>query len=743
MKNQTINTTLLSGLVAAWMLFPGYADAKKPVAASPENTTDTTTESVPEPAAATALRAKVTVAADGLHVVTAADLAALLGLTTASVSTSIGNGAVRISNMGYGVSWMPSADAKAVYFFGQSVDNPYGGENVYWIEVGVAGTKIASRRTRSASPVSNLTGFQDQARAEKDLLHATRLFFDADADFWLWDYVMPPYAGYTRKPFTVDLPEVSTATATAQIRVRLHGGMAQTANPDNIVRFYVNGAAAGQASWDGATAYEAVLDVSQSVLVSGANTVEVEGVVPAGCSYGFSYVDSIEVTYRRRYAALNDSLKAGASGNSIVTVTGFGASDIKVFDVANPRAPVMLSTVNVDGSAGDYRVTFRPPSTSSTYLTAALSRARTPSSMEARVSANLADPANAADYVIVTAESLRGAVGRLADYRRSQGLEVLTVTVDDIYDEFNEGLRDPVAIQAFLNTAATQWARAPRYVVLTGRGSFDFRNSLGYGDCLVPSLMMVTPFGLIVSDSKLADTDGDRIPDMAIGRIPVSSASELDAFVDKLVAYELGGTWKDNVAFVADNADDAGNYAADADAISSLVDGGLTVSKSYLGPQTLADVRTATFAAFNSGSRIVNYVGHGLMDKMAGEGILKASDLGLLNNTGNAPVVLSMSCLVGNFGQPGYDALGAALVSRAGGGAVAVWAAAGNTYSPESLILNQGAFDALFARGVTRLGDAVQAGLAKYQVEGHIASMSYLYNLLGDPATVMVSNGAF
>ena len=75
---------------------------------------------------------------------------------------------------------------------------------------------------------------------------------------------------------------------------------------------------------------------------------------------------------------------------------------------------------------------------------------------------------NGADYLLITPSSLKAAAGRLADYRRSQGLETRVIDLDDIMDEFSHGLFSPEAIRDFLAYAYDHWKKAPAYVVLVG-----------------------------------------------------------------------------------------------------------------------------------------------------------------------------------------------------------------------------------------------------------------------------------
>ena len=57
----------------------------------------------------------------------------------------------------------------------------------------------------------------------------------------------------------------------------------------------------------------------------------------------------------------------------------------------------------------------------------------------------------------------------------------MAVAVEDAYDEFGHGEAHPEAIRDFLEHAFHGWARAPRYVLLLGDASFDFKDHMRTG----------------------------------------------------------------------------------------------------------------------------------------------------------------------------------------------------------------------------------------------------------------------
>ena len=163
---------------------------------------------------------------------------------------------------------------------------------------------------------------------------------------------------------------------------------------------------------------------------------------------------------------------------------------------------------------------------------------------------------------------------------------VKTVAMEDVYQEFGFGEAGPEAIRAFLAYAWQSWKKpSPRYVVLLGDSTYDPKDYLGthVADRL-PFYPVKTSFLWTASDPAYASVNGDDlVPDLAIGRLPAGSLVEAETLVGKLVAFERAGQTLDGKAvLVADNADLAGSFEADADDLAATVLQGREVQKIYL-----------------------------------------------------------------------------------------------------------------------------------------------------------------
>jgi hypothetical protein len=319
----------------------------------------------------------------------------------------------------------------------------------------------------------------------------------------------------------------------------------------------------------------------------------------------------------------------------------------------------------------------------------------------------------------------------------------MVVRVQDIYDELNDGIVSPWAIRDLLAHAVSTWALAPRWVVLAGDGSFDYVDHWGTGDNLLPAPMVSTAYGFVPSDNSLADLAGnDGVPELAIGRLPVHSPAELEAYVAKLTAFTGGdkGHWRQQTVWLADDADDSGDFADDSETLISLLGSTYSADRIYLDRFVLTAARAILRARLRQGALLVNYLGHGGLDRLADSGLLTSSDVSGMGNQ-RTPIITALSCSVGRFDLPGYDTLAEALVLEPDGGAVALWSASGLMQNAAGTALGAELIRSAMDGEPHYLGDAVVTALQAYAgTAGADPMIPSIYTLLGDPAVPLSSD---
>jgi hypothetical protein len=680
--------------------------------------------------------AKLTLQEDGLYYLSAADIASALNIRLWQARELIKDNRLQLANKGASIAYFPDEVHEGIFFLGLGIDSIYTEDNVYWLS-DAQGTQIellgGPRRSSTAAGT-----FLEVLDSEEEHHQALALFSDPAADFWLWDYFIANDVTHGSKSFTFS-SDGTASSGSASLLLRFKGGTDTGANPDHHALIRVNGTQIGEIHWNGTTAHDHTINFDQGLLNDGSNTIEITAILDGGVPYSVFYLDSFQLSYQRHYLAVENSLFASAEGHSVLTIGGFSEPGIMVFEVTNPIAPKLLTSTTIDHASEGFQASFQTASAESRYLALNRSAALTPLSLTTTTPSNLKSSGNQADYLVITTPDLQSSAESLASYRQGQGHTSMVVTVEDIYDEFNHGIPNPDAIRDFLSFAFSNWSLKPKYVLLAGEGTVDYKDNLGYGDNLIPPILVNTSFGLFASDNTLADVVGDDgLADFAIGRIPVSSQPELDAAVSKIIAYESSsGAWQSNIIMLADNPDPGGDFTGDSDDLSALIPPAYNVEKIYLSQQSLGDARQSLIDGINSGAALVNYMGHSGMDRLAQEGLLKTSDVDSLTNGNRLPIITALSCVVARFELPGFDAIGEALFLDQDGGAIAIWAATGLSYNTPAKAATEDFMNAALLGGASILGDGIKQAQDAYAASGNPFSLLDVFTLIGDPALRM------
>ncbi len=354
----------------------------------------------------------------------------------------------------------------------------------------------------------------------------------------------------------------------------------------------------------------------------------------------------------------------------------------------------------------------------------------------------LARKRNGADYLVIAPEAFVPTVQPLLALWRSQGLRVKAVSMEDIYSEFGFGEPTPEAVKDFLSYAYHHWrAPAPRYVVLLGDATYDFKDYLDTGvPNHVPPRMVKTTYLWTTSDPSYAAVNGEEIlPDFAIGRLPAATLAEAQAIVQKIVAYETGdaGLTRVPVVLVADNPDVAGNFVADADTLADGLLKNRTVQKIYLNELGVTGTRASILQAFDDGAAIVSYLGHGGIHLWASENVFNIWDAPSLSPQAQQPVLLTMNCLNGYYHFPYFNSLAEELLKVEDKGAIAAFSPSGLSLNGPAHRYHQALLHELFSGRHSRLGDAVLAAQESYADTGAFPELLSIYHLLGDPALTL------
>jgi hypothetical protein len=678
---------------------------------------------------------KIGVRETGLYFVPATRIAEILSFDGEKIEKKIERGRLSLTHQGREVAWTPAEGNTGILYYGEAVDSLYTRDNVYLLTRG-HGLRMQSLPAGSPAPPAGEIRFANTARAEVDRFAATVVATDPESDYWFWEYLNAGGADDGRRTFAMTAPGLAGTEGTARLAVRLHGATATGAVDEHHAVVRVNGTEVGEIRWAGIASHTVTLEIPQSLLQAGENEVEVEGVLDPGVPYSIFYVDGFDLTYLRAFQSVGDALAFQGDGHAAVAVSGFTDPRIAVFDVTDPLRPRLLSGAAVDGAPGAHRAILAP-SAGAAYLAVSPAGWKAPSFLRAAAPSTL-QGLRGADYVVLTTADLLVPARELADLRARQGLSTAVVDVEDVYDEWNGGLPSPHALRDFLARAWREWPRPPRFAVLAGGGTLDYRDLQGFGGNLLPPLLARTPNGLFAADNLFGDVEGqDGVPEIAVGRIPVRSAPELAAYVRKIAAYEAAAPagWSGRALLVADDPEGGFDFPGEAGRLGAALPQGYSAGLLSFTPGNEGAARADLLSRLEDGVGLLAYVGHGALDRLAAEGLLATSDVAGLSNGERLPVVTALTCVVNRFELPDFPPLGAELVRRAGGGAAAVWAPSGLSFQAESRELGERFYRELGRAG--RLGEAVLAALRAYAAAGGLPEQTGVYNLLGDPALVV------
>lgn len=640
--------------------------------------------------------ARVLVGREGLVRVSFPALAAALGVSTGSVQAAVSTGALSVTAAGVSVPY--EAVDGGVVFFATSPDHVYSDVSHYLVLLEGAGSAFSEQPAAPGS-VDVVDSYLRAIHLEQELFAGMVVVEEPRGDLWFWQTVSPTAPLRT----SFDLPSAALGAARVTVEVQTIPGY-----DGGEVALWVDGQLVS-AKTPGGGREPITFDVDAALLGAGEHALEVR------TNQGFLYVDQIDLAVPSAFGVETGAFDAIADG----VVTLAAAEGVRVFDVTSPTAPGLLSgLVAAEGS-----VSFQVSAGHRYWVDRG-----DLSAPEGVLGASPTDVTGdlAAEYVVIAHGSLLNAVAPLVEARAADGLSTAVVDVQDIFDAYAAGAPDPEAIRTFLANARSGWSVAPRYVLLAGHGTFDFRDLRGFGDNLVPGPLTRTVGGLFASDGYLVADSLTSGPQLPIGRLPARSPAELTLMVERILAYE--GREHSTLLTVSDRPVQGDDFVTAAALVSAEAPSHVTLD-SVAQTGSVEEAREELFAALASSPDAVLYFGHGGLDRVGRDGILRIQDLPQLDPAGLPAVHFTLSCSVGRFDVPGFESLAEELV-RLPQGAVAVFGPSGTTTLVDADALAVPIVGMLYADNA-RLGDAT---LAAVQSLGGEYDAARLFNLLGDPA---------
>lgn len=390
------------------------------------------------------------------------------------------------------------------------------------------------------------------------------------------------------------------------------------------------------------------------------------------------------------------------------------------------------------------------------------------------------------DLVIICPPQFMADANRLAQRRSDEGLSVVVVTPQQVFNEFSSGQRDATAIKRYMKMlyerAGSDSTLLPRYLLLFGDGSYNNVSLNPSNQNLIPTYESYNSWSYTASYTSddyfvtLDENEGEAsndLVDMGVGRFPVSSPAQATAVVNKLLNYDklaLAGTnaascttggsdgaadWRNSVLFCADDQNGA-NFEGDihmhnSDELAMRVEAEspcLNINKIYLdayvqystpGGQRYPDAEKDLRDRVQRGTLLVNYVGHGGEVGWAHERVLDNATILGWTNFDRLPLFMTATCEFSRWDDPVRTSAGENVFLNPNGGGIGLMTTTRIAFVTQNQAISNDFYDFVFKptdeQGrAQRLGDIYRRTKVAATPSGTTSTNHRIFALLGDPS---------
>jgi len=636
--------------------------------------------------------------------------------------------------------------------------NLYDTRGWYFIKTGDGnGLRITEQASVAASAVTE--SFDDFRRVEEDKVNLLDFATSAQGSGkkWFGDY----YYQTRERNYDFNFPNLVPGSV-ARVRAEFAG----RCNVSTVVRLLAGSTTLSKTinSVDVSNneASFAGLGVLQGSFQPGSDQFDVRIQYQEIAQQSEGWLDYIEVNVRRQLKMAGSvmefrDLNTLAQPSTTFRLSGASAN-VTVWDITDPRVPLVQQKTQNSGTVEFGANTTTLKSFIAFYDNAVFPKPETVSGKLPNQNIHALENLHMA---IIYHPDFEGQANQLAEHRRTfSHLDVATVNIFQLYNEFSCGAKDPVAIRDFAKMLYDRNPERFEYLLLLGDGSFDPKNNTNTTANLdfIPVFETPESFSPITSYPSddffalLSDNEGGSLSgalDIAVGRLTVGTPSEAQIVIDKVMAYDKSpstlGDWHQRTLYLADDEDSNVhiNQAEDLATATAATEDWFNVDKVYFdayqqvatsGGQRYPDAQSAINSEVFKGALLLQYIGHGGPRGLAQERVVTNNDIAGWENPGRYPLIITATCSFGGYDDYSLVTGGEQALLKPGSGAVALFTTV----------------RAVFIGGNNILTDAVQRYIFK-RVNGQYRSIGDIlkdaknsltsdqdnarrFTLLGDPA---------
>ena len=475
-------------------------------------------------------------------------------------------------------------------------------------------------------------------------------------------------------------------------------------------------------------------------------------------------LDYFDVTYWREYKTDTDEIKFSEPQDEDLglfqfELENFSTDQVSVYKLGTS----FIENLHVDSFLGNgsppFKISFQDSliNHNTKYLAVANDNKKQPIRIMPNIPSSLRSQTNFAKYIVITLTDFieNPSILQFKQTWEEQGKIVKIVALQDIFDEFNYGIRSAQSIKEFIQYAYNNWSGSGvTHVLFMGDGITDERdNSSSREFNLIPFRnVWVEKWGAIASDNWLGCIVGDDlVPDVAIGRINIWNEDQIEDVVNKTVQYidqpNFEDLWHSHVTLAAGgNPGEGAVFANQSELIRSLwIPDDYNVSRVYCNtdglPNSYGGNTTDLISNINDGTIYLQFMGHGGGHIWADYNLLNIADIATFNNN-NFPLVASLSCYGSAFNTPQSSCIGEGLILQPNRGAIGHIGFTGYGYLIADEVFSKHLTEAIFDKHVPTIGEIVSFTKAKffasYNFSGVGVALTHGCALLGDPMIELI-----
>lgn len=479
----------------------------------------------------------------------------------------------------------------------------------------------------------------------------------------------------------------------------------------------------------------------KSYLNTSSNTLTMRYSPPSTASACKLLLDMVDIFYpseiRIDTSKLSFKTELSDTSSKLFSVNNYNSGNqIYIYDIVNNKRIVNnTSSGSVLNFTGNGNGQFEIVNTSIT---------KKPPRVKQRQVPNLVSNSTGVDYLVVYNKLFETPAEQLRSFRATKdGFRTFKAEIEDIYDVFNFGMENPVAVRNFIKNVYDVWATPKvEYLVLFGRGSIDPKNNFKNG-AFYKNLLPV--YGNPVSDVYFGNFTSNSLiykTKINLGRIPCYTLQEGQDAVTKIIAYEN----KEQEEWSKMNLMITGGYyksdqSSNAQQSESFISNYTKIKPNYLVPNKIYILDTlglltynysdSIIKSFSYGSLIANYIGHSGNNYWD----YAFTDPVVLNNNNKYPLVMSMACFTGKIAEPNFRGYGEKFLYYPDKGAIGFISTTGWSWSSSGSQFNEYCWKGFRDDTLRRAGEFVKYSANLMDTISFAARNTInCYTLIGDPA---------